>query len=360
MGQEVEYPIGGDFMKTINISGVPFPVSQICMGTAMFGGPKIPKDVAFELLDTYYREGGRFFNTAQAYGMAEQCLGEWVRARGVRKDVIVTSKGGQDKSKPSHMAMHREDILEDVDQSLERMGFDHLDFYMMHVDDVSVGVDEIVGTLEEVRKSGKILHYGCSNWSVERQMEAMAYAKRMGYQGFVVDEIEHSIARCNRENDASNIKWLDEKFEKLHTDDGVCVGAYTAISRGIFKKYLQNGNFEHSGGYVTDNDWHRHFTNPYNLEVAKRLKKLSEETGYSVIALQLAWIADFPRKYPCFSIISASKVHQLEESLGACKITLTPDMVSYLCPARKQFPDGLDLMRAGQVFPFGLESTEDK
>ena len=348
-------------MKTVTIPGVSFPVSQICLGTAFFNNPKyVSKETSFELMDYYFRRGGRFFNTAHEYGrgLSELGLGEWIRTRGVRKQIVVTSKGGEDTTRKPACAMHREELLEDIDESLERLGLEELDFYLLHQDDPTVSVEEIVGTMEEIKKAGKIRHYGCSNWSPERQREARAFAKKQGYQGFVMDEIEHSIARVNQVNEQRNIKWLDDTFEELRKEDGMCVGAYSAVARGVFKKYLKNGNFEHSGGYTSDDGWHRHYTNPYNLEVAARLKKLSEETGHSVVALQLAWIADYPRNYPCFSIISASKVSQLEESLAANDITLTPDMISYLCPDRKQFPDGLDLMRAGQVFPFGLESTE--
>ena len=84
-------------MKTVQIPGVPFAVSQICMGCAPHG-TSIPTPAAHEILDYYYANGGFFFNTAHEYGdgLSEKCLGEWVASRGVRDKVIITTKGGED------------------------------------------------------------------------------------------------------------------------------------------------------------------------------------------------------------------------------------------------------------------------
>jgi len=130
-------------MKTVNITGVPFSVSQICLGTAFFGNDKyVPKDRSFELLDYYYQHDGRFFNTAHEYGhgKSELCLGEWFKSRGMSRDsFIITTKGGEDTTKPpKYTAMHREDLIEDIDESLQRLQLDYVDFYMLHLDDPDV------------------------------------------------------------------------------------------------------------------------------------------------------------------------------------------------------------------------------
>ena len=74
-----------------------------------------------------------------------------------------------------------------------------------------------------------------------------------------------------------------------------------------------------------------------------------------MIQLQLAYLADKPRGFPCFSIFSADNVPQLKESMGADNITLTKDMIDFLTVDRREFPDGLDLQNKGIAFPFGLE-----
>ena len=132
-------------MKTVQISGVPFAVPQICLGCAPYG-TSIPKPAAHELMDYYYDKGGFFFNTAHEYGdgLSERCVGEWVASRRIRDKVIITTKGGEDGNVPGSLTLHRADILQDMDESLSRLGMDYVDFFMLHVDDPAVEIGEIM------------------------------------------------------------------------------------------------------------------------------------------------------------------------------------------------------------------------
>ena len=322
-------------MKTVQIPRVPFAVSKICLGCAPHG-TSVPKPLAHEILDYYYDKGGFFFNTAHEYGdgLSEKCLGEWVRSRGVRDKVIITTKGGEDDRVPGTLTLHREDLVEDMDESLARLGLEYVDFFMLHVDDPNVGIDEILDTLEDLRKAGKMRYYGCSNWSVERQRAAAEYAGAHGYPGFVIDEIEFNLARNNRSN-RGECKWLDEDFIALHEEDGVCVGGYSAMASGIFSQYALTGNYDHLVSWRASL-----FDNPYNREMSVRIKKLSDETGWTAAQIQLAWLTNHPYRFPSFSIIGAMEVAHLEDSLGACDLRLTPDMMDYLRPDFREFPEG--------------------
>lgn len=323
-------------MKTVKISGVPFEVSRICLGCAPYG-TSVPAETAHGIMDEYFDRRGFFFNTAHEYGdgLSERCLGEWIRSRGVRDRVIVTTKGGEDGSVPGTLTLHREDVMQDLDESLIHLGLDSVDFFMLHVDDPAVPVGEILDTLEDMRKAGKLRHYGCSNWSVLRQREAAAYAKAHGYAGFVIDEIEFNLARNNRTN-RGICKWLDEDFIALHEEDGVCVGGYSAMAAGIFSMYADNGNFDHLTGWRG-----ALFDNPYNREAAARIRKLSGETSWSAAQIQLAWLMNHPYRFPSFSIIGAAEPAHIRDSLGALDITLTEEMMEYLLPDFRDFPEGV-------------------
>ena len=315
-------------MKMIQIPGVEFPVSQFCLGCAYLGSRE-PEDLSFALMDYYYEKGGRFLNTAHEYsnGASERTVGKWIRQRGVRGEMIVTSKGGEDRRVPSALAMHREDLLEDVDESLMRAGFDYFDFYLLHVDDVTVPVEEVVSTMEEIRQSGKIRYYGCSNWTVARQQEAAAFAKAHGMSGFKVDEVEMNVAKINRSNETCVSKWLDEEYIAHHKTSGMAVGAYSPIASGVLAKLAEEGNTD--GWSAHAKSW---YDLPYNYEVARRLKKLSEETGHSVIQLQLAYVLSQPHGFPNFAISGSSTREQLVENMKALEISMTSDMIEYLQP----------------------------
>ena len=322
-------------MKTIQIPHVPFPVSQICLGCAPYGS-SIPVSASHAIMDCYFAGGGFFFNTAHEYGdgLSEKCLGEWIASRGVRDKVIVTTKGGEDGNAPGVLTLHREDLLQDMDESLSRLGLDYVDFFMLHVDDPAVEIAEIMDTLEDLRQAGKLRYYGCSNWSVDRQRAAASYAKAHEYTGFVIDEIEFNLGRSNRTN-RGICKWLDEDFIALHEEDGVCVGGYSAMASGIFSQYVSANNFDHLTGWKGPL-----FDNPYNREIAERIRKLCMETGWTAAQIQLAWLINHPYRFPSFSIIGAAETAHLEDSLQACDMHLTPDMMAYLRPDYREFPKG--------------------
>lgn len=322
-------------MKTVQIQGVPFAVSRICLGCAPHG-TSVPRQEAHKLLDYYFDKGGFFFNTAHEYGdgLSEKCLGEWVSSRGIRDKVIITTKGGEDGNVPGSLTLHREDLIQDLDESLARLHMDYVDFFMLHVDDLSVEIGEILDTLEDLRKAGKMRYYGCSNWSVERQRTASEYAEAHGYPGFVIDEIEFNLARNNRTN-RGVCKWLDEDFIVLHEEDGICVGGYSAMAAGIFSQYALTETFDHLVSWRASL-----FDNPYNRELSVRIKKLSDETGWSAAQIQLAWLTNHPYRFPSFSIIGAMEPAHLEDSLGALDLHLTPDMMEYLLPDYREFPEG--------------------
>jgi len=315
-------------MKSVRIPGVDFPVSQFCLGCAYLGSRE-SEELSFELMDYYYENGGRFLNTAHEYsdGASERTVGKWIKERGVRSQMIVTSKGGEDRRVPSSLAMHREDLIEDVDESLARAGFDYFDFYLLHVDDVTVSVDEVVGTMEEIRKSGKIRYYGCSNWTVGRQKEAAAFAKAHGLSGFKIDEVEMNVAKINRSNDTCISKWLDDEYIAHHKTSGMAVGAYSPVVSGVLAKLAIDGNTDRWSTHAKG--W---YDLPYNHEVARRLKKMSEETGYTIIQLQLAYVLAQPYGFPNFAISGSSTMEQLVENMKALEINMTPDMIKYLHP----------------------------
>ncbi len=254
-------------------------------------------------------------------------MGKWVKERGVRSEMIVTSKGGEDRRVPGALAMHREDLLEDVDESLMRAGFDYFDFYLLHVDDVTVPVEEVVSTMEEIRKSGKIRYYGCSNWTVARQQEAAAFAKTHGMSGFKVDEVEMNVAKINRSNETCVSKWLDEEYIAHHKTSGMAVGAYSPVASGVLAKLAEDGNTKRWSDHAKS--W---YDLPYNYEVARRLTKLSGETGYSVIQLQLAYVLAQPYGFPNFAISGSASMEQLRENMGVLEIPMTSDMIEYLQP----------------------------
>lgn len=313
-------------MRTVQLPGVSFPVSAICLGTAYFGS-RDSEALAREELDYYYGLGGRFLNTAHEYGhgASERVIGRWLRDHGNRQEMVITTKGGEDHAKPFARAMRRHELLEDADECLERLAIDCIDFFLLHIDDPNVPVAEILDTLHDLQKAGKIRHYGCSNWSVERMEEADAYADAHGIERFVMHEIEWNLSRRNTVNREMGIKWLDEEYIDYHERTKMPVAAYSPMAVGIFSKYAATGSFD-----TCSPGQQKSYDSPYNRRMAEKLMALSKETGYSIVELQIGYLCSQPRAFVDFPIVGSSKLSQLQESLRGIDCQFTPDMLDFL------------------------------
>lgn len=317
-------------MKKIRLPGVSFPVSQAAMGCAYLGSRE-PEDVAFELLDIYYEAGGRFLNTAHEYGhgLSERTIGKWMRTRGVRNEMAVTSKIGEDHSAPAALAMHGDELRVDIDETLERLGYDCIEFCLLHLDDESVPVEEILDALDEFQRAGKILYYGCSNWSTARMDAAAVYAKSRGYHGFVMNEIEMNLTRRSTVNAESRIKWLDGDYIAWHKRTGMAVGAYSPLAAGALPKLCV--------GTELSAYQNKAYNTPYNREVARRLMKLSQECGHTQVELQIAYLLSQPYEFPVFPILGGRTQEQLRESLRGLSCPFTREMFEYLHPKEGEY-----------------------
>ena len=143
------------------------------------------------IFDDFYEKGGNTFDTAYIYGdgWSERFLGQWVVNRGLRKEVVLISKGAH----TPHCTP--EGITRQLHKSLERLKTDHLDIYIMHRDNPEVPVGEFVDILNEHHRAGRIRVFGGSNWSIRRIEEANTYAEVNGLRGLSLLSNNFSLAR---------------------------------------------------------------------------------------------------------------------------------------------------------------------
>ncbi|MDR2618027.1 MAG: aldo/keto reductase, partial [Treponema sp.] len=222
-------------------------VSKLCLGTGSFG-TAVPREAAFAQLDRFFEQGGNFVDSARVYadwvpgghGASEKNLGAWMKDRKNRDKVVVSTKGAHPDLKTMHIPrMSREAVRSDLEESLEDLGTDYIDVYFLHRDDVSRPVGEILETLESFKKEGKILHYGCSNWTLKRMEEAGRVAASGGFEGFICDQIQYSLGDINRSAlaDKTTVP-MDRDIYAWHEKTGKAVMAYTSTCGGYFSKKL--------------------------------------------------------------------------------------------------------------------------
>ena len=295
----------------------------LALGTAPFG-TGIPRGTAFSILDAFTDLGGNLIDTAAVYGMgvSEKTLGEWMRLRGNRHRVVISTKGGHPSLPDWSRRITEGDIRADMEASLRYLGTDHVDIYFLHRDDESKPVESIMPIMDALVREGKTRLIGASNWTVARINEANAFAKANGMARFSVSQIFHNAALINKEGvyDQTLVA-MDETEHRGYAANGLPVMAYTAQAQGLFSHICERGYEGLSEGMI------RTYLNPSTRDRAERILSLSEETGLSPTAISLAYLLS-DGSVKIFPILGISRVERLTEALEVFR--LNQDQIAFL------------------------------
>jgi 1-deoxyxylulose-5-phosphate synthase len=303
----------------------PFPplgrdLSRLVLGTMVFSLEAL--DLTFELMEAWLGLGGNIVDTAHVYsgGNSERALGRWFEETGRRDDVVVIDKGAHHNA--DRQRVTPEDITCDMRDNLARLRTDHIDLYLLHRDDPNVPVGPIVECLEEHRRAGRIRAYGGSNWSPQRLAEANVYARHHGLQGFTASSPNLSLAVQNEPIWDGCLSATDAETKAWYQQTQMPLFAWSSQARGFFTGLFSPDNREDETivrVYYSDDNWER-------LRRAAELGK--RKGGYSANQVALAWVLHQP--FPVFPLIGPASVAELENSVAALEIELTPEEVAWL------------------------------
>ena len=301
-------------MKYARIAGVNKPISRLLMGC----DNQRTISHAAAMFDDFFEHGGNAFDTAYIYGggLQERLLGQWIKMRNVREQVVLTVKGAH--TPYCDPASIRKQLAE----SLDRLGVDHAELYLMHRDNPEIPAGEFVDVLNEQMKAGRISVFGGSNWSTQRVDEANAYAKSHGLQGFSLVSNNFSLARmvepvwdgCVAASDPASRKWLTEKQ--------IALLAWSSQARGFFVPGVA------SPINRTDAELVRCWYSDDNFQRQKRANELAQQKKVLPINIALAYVLQQP--FPTFALIGPRTLHETHTSLPGLAVTLSPDELKWL------------------------------
>jgi predicted dehydrogenase/aryl-alcohol dehydrogenase-like predicted oxidoreductase len=270
------------------------------------------------LLDAFWERGGNLFDTAFVYGAGytEKLFGEWHTSRGVRENAVLIGKG-------AHSPLCYPDVIaRQLTQSLDRLQTDYVDVYFMHRDNLDVPVGEFVDAMDAEVKAGRIRGpFGGSNWTKERFDEAIAYAERTGKtkpqalsNNFALAEMLDPIwDGCVTASTPDFKQWL--------IDRQVTNFSWSSQARGFFT--------DRAGREKTDNEeLVRVWYNDQNFGRRDRAIELARRLGKSPIHVALAYVLAQP--FPSVPLIGPRTLGELDDSLNAFEIQLTPEQVKWL------------------------------
>tara|TARA_R110002020_G_scaffold18686_26_gene64913 strand:- start:476 stop:2479 length:2004 start_codon:yes stop_codon:yes gene_type:complete len=270
------------------------------------------------LLDAFWEKGGNIFDTAFVYGngYTEKLFGDWHTSRGTREGAVLIGKG-------AHSPLVYPDVIaKQLTQSLDRLQTDYVDVYFMHRDNPDVPVGEFVDAMDAEVKAGRIRGpFGGSNWTMERFDAAVEYAERTGKtkpmalsNNFALSEMLVPIwDGCVTSSTDAWKKWL--------TDTQTTNFSWSSQGRGFFT--------DRAGRDKTDNEeLVRCWYNDKNFARRDRAIELAKQIGHNPIHVALAFVLAQP--FPSIPLIGPRTLGELDDSLLAFEIKLTPQQVAWL------------------------------
>lgn len=298
-------------MQYGSLAGVGTPVSRLIMGADNQETPE-----AARIFDDYRAAGGNAFDTAWVYsqGRCQQTLGQWVRDRGVRDEVVIIDKVGHTPWDTPEL------ITQHLHECLDRLGLDRIDLLLLHRDNPEIDVGEYIDLLDGFRGQGLIDAYGASNWTTARFDDANTWAAAHGRPPFTALSNNVSLARmlnvpwpgCHTMGDAERA-WAAER--------GATVVPWSSQGRGFFTAAAapdKRDNAELAACWYSED----------NFERKARAAKLAADRGVEEINVALAWVLAQP--FPTFPLIGPRTSDELRSSLRALDVALSPEEAAWL------------------------------
>jgi predicted dehydrogenase/aryl-alcohol dehydrogenase-like predicted oxidoreductase len=291
------------------------PASAVALGFEFF-----PNFASASLtLDAFYEAGGNLFDTAFVYsgGKTESIFGDWHTSRKVsRDDIVLIGKG-------VHSPLCYPDVIaRQLDQSLERLKTDYVDIYFMHRDNPDIPVGEFVDAMDAEVRRGRIRGiFGGSNWTRERMDEALVYAEKSGKTAPAALSNNFSLAQMLDPIWPGCVAASDDPWKDWLKKRQIPNFAWSSQGRGFFTDRAGRDKRD-------DEEIVRVWYSDRNFERRDRAIELARKRGCSPIHIALAYVIAQP--FPVIPLIGPRTVAELEDSLSAIQITLTPEEARWL------------------------------
>lgn len=287
-------------------------VSPLCMGTMTFGDAADEAESA-RIFNRCREVGINFFDCANGYagGRSEEILGRLIADS--RDDLVITSKSGFPQgSDINNQGASRRHIQIQIERSLKRLNTDRIDVYFVHRFDPDTPIEDTIRTLDDLVRQGKILYPALSNWA------AWQIATALGVSACA------ELARVEVLQPMYNLVKRQAEVEILPLAQAQQIGVipYSPLGGGLLTgKYTTQSKAE-QGRIVQNKMYAARYGDAFNFEVAEKFAAHAQERGYHPATLAVAWVMSHPAVTA--PIIGARSVEQLESSLAALDVDMTP------------------------------------
>ncbi|MBM4313219.1 MAG: aldo/keto reductase [Deltaproteobacteria bacterium] len=287
-------------------------VSRLCMGTMTFGR-EADRNASAAIFGRCRAAGINFFDCANSYagGESERILGELIRD--CRDDLVITTKVfnriGTDINAGGASRRH---IMASVEASLNRLKTDRIDLYFLHHFDKEVDMEDSLRALDDLVRQGKILYPAASNYAAWQIVKARAISKSEGWSPFRCIQPMYNLLK----------RQAEVEILPMAASEKLGVITYGPLAGGLLTgKYMRSVS---TGRFLENATYPRRYEGAQVQETVSRFTELAQEYGYPPAALAAAWAGHHPAVTA--PIIGARSAEQLDDSLKALEIDMTPEM----------------------------------
>ncbi|PIE20890.1 MAG: NADP(H)-dependent aldo-keto reductase [Neptuniibacter caesariensis] len=342
-------------MQLNKLGNTDIDVSLICLGTMTYGSDLTQED-AFAQMDYALSRGVNFFDGAEMYpiptsaeyqGRNEEIIGNWVKSRGNRDQVVlatkVTGPGEMVSYIREDMGLDRRNIREAINNSLRRLQTDYIDLYQLHWPDRATNffgqlnythqpekdgapIQETLEVLKELVDEGLVRHFGLSNESAWGTMKFLQLADKFDLPRCV--SVQNPFNLLNRTAEIA----LTEVLQR----EKVSLLPYSPLGFGVLSgKYLNNARPE--GARITRHPTYARYLTEQGVKATQAYVELAQAHGLEPAVMALAWVNSRP--YVDSNIIGASTLEQLKVNIDSAALQLSDEILSEIDAIHTRYPN---------------------
>jgi len=302
-------------------------VSRLCLGGNSWGAKGRRGWGAFDVEESrpFFRKaldlGINFFDTADAYnaGRSEEIIGETLMKLVPRDDLVISTKTGLKMGdEPNEIGLGRKHLMSAVDAQLKRLRTDYIDVYQVHRLDPHTPLEEVMYSLDQLVRSGKVRYIGGSTMPAFKFAQMLMLADWKGYARPVCMQNLYNLIQREEE----------PEMNRLCHEQGVGLIPYSPLARGFLA-----ANRMREGGGATERSKNDQVVKPgtyrdCDWRIAEQLRKIAAARGATPAQIAFAWLLSKP--YMAAPIMGATSLDQLESAAKAADITLTSEEITAL------------------------------
>ncbi len=317
-------------MKIKRMGRTGLKVSEICLGTMTFGN-QCDEPASFAIMDQAWEAGINFYDTADVYplgatpemrGRTEEFVGNWIKARGLRNEIVLATKCRMDMgSRPNQGGLSRRWIMQAVEDSLRRLQTDHIDLYQMHAPDPETPIEETLRALDDLVHQGKVRYIGCSNYPAWQLALALWTSDKYNLARFECDQPRYNILYREIENE----------ILPLCREQEIGVIVYNPLAGGFLTGRYEPGQSVEQGTrfglHQAGQLYQARYWQEAQFEAVQELKAFFSARNKSLTQVALAWVLAQPTITS--AILGASRPDHLSDSLAGVELKLDAEEMEF-------------------------------